>query len=72
MPAVAEEDLQAVLRALRVGAINIRRDPSPHDGRASADGVSCTTGEGGPSAQLAEVVKGAINLTAWDGKPGAR
>ena len=42
--AMLESELQPVLKALRAGGHQRRRDPQPHDGRRRRASCSCTTG----------------------------
>ena len=69
--AVAEEELQPVLRALRTGGINIVAIHHHMTGEHPRILFLHYWGRG-PSAPLARVVKGAVDLTAWEGKPSAR
>ncbi len=65
--AVAEEELQPVLKALRAGAINIVAIHSHMTGERPRILFLHYWGRG-PAADLASIVKRALDLTAWDGK----
>ena len=68
--AVAEEELQPVLKALRAGGINVVAIHHHMTGEHPRILFLHYWGRG-PAAQLAKVVKGAVDLTAWDGKTSA-
>jgi hypothetical protein len=68
--AVAESELQPVLKALRAGGINIVAIHHHMTGEQPRILFLHYWGRG-PAAQLATTVKGALNLTAWEGKTGA-
>jgi hypothetical protein len=65
--AVTEEELQPVLKALRAGGINVVAIHHHMTGEHPRILFLHYWGRG-PAAQLAKVVKGAVDLTAWDGK----
>jgi len=68
--AVAEGELQPVLKALRAGGINIVAIHHHMTGEQPRILFLHYWGRG-PAAQLAKTVKGALDLTAWDGKSGS-
>lgn len=68
--AVAEEELQPVLKALRGGGINIVAIHQHMTGEHPRILFLHYWGRG-PATQLAKTVKGALDLTAWEGKTGA-
>jgi hypothetical protein len=68
--AVSETELQPVLKALRAGGINIVAIHHHMTGESPRILFLHYWGRG-PAAQLAKTVKGAVDLTAWEGKGGA-
>jgi hypothetical protein len=69
--AVSESELQPVLRALRDGRVNIVAIHSHMAGESPRVLFLHYWGRG-PAADLAKVVKRALDLTAWDGRLQAR
>lgn len=65
--AVSESELQGVLRALRVGGINIVAIHSHMTGETPRLLFLHYWGRG-PAAALATTIKRALDLTAWDGR----
>jgi hypothetical protein len=68
--AVTEGELQPVLKALRAGRINIVAIHHHMTGESPRILFLHYWGRG-PAADLAKTVKGALDLTAWEGKAGS-